>query len=161
MCISLFTRTDQLFILRQSRTKHFKTIVVWVSFFLADVGDKILSKFWLERNSELLYFTICNISWYKNIVIFYKHSKENHFADFSSSRVMARDRAKWSDLKTGVRESRRQFASLAVRVPTNFSFRKCLVGTQQQPVTRIYFLATAQVRILSLFWVTESHHFWW
>ncbi len=70
MCISLFTRTDQLFILRQSRTKHFKTIVVWVSFLSADVRDKILSKFWLERNSELLYFTICNISWYKNIVFF-------------------------------------------------------------------------------------------
>ena len=54
-------------------------------------------------------------------------------------------KTKWSDLKAGVRESRRQFFLAAVRVPTNFSFRKCLGGPKSQPVTRIYFLATAQV----------------
>ena len=62
---------------------------------------------------------------------------------------MAQESSKWADLKAGVRESRRQFASLAVRVPTNFSFRKCVVGPNNVPATRIYFLATAQVHVIS------------
>ena len=105
-------------------------------------------------------------SWKKDLFVWFFSCKKTSIfwprfllSDGESRFGMAQESSKWADLKAGVRESRRQFASLAVRVPTNFSFRKCLVGPNNQPATRIYFLATAQVRTHSLvirfFWCTN------
>ena len=59
-----------------------------------------------------------------------------------SGKITFSSPSRWSDLKSRVRTIRRDLSSLAVRVPSSFTFRSL---SPDGSVTRLYFLATTQM----------------
>ena len=80
---------------------------------------------------------------YNEIIIFENIFFQHNISNFKmASSTSFTPTSRWNDLKSRVRTIRRDLSSLAVRVPSSFTFRSL---SPDGSVTRLYFLATTQM----------------